>query len=241
MNNLVSNDFSNELIGDYAKKTPTLWSDIFMCRVNTVPEDVRKFAAEKCNNYAKNGFGYKDKDYTDLQKSIQIDANAVADEATILELINNDRDFVTRVNTRIQELADEGQIFVSPETGLPFILAGAYKFNDYHGMTNHDLPQQMQYEKGKTYADLLSIGFHQKHTAWRVEVKTDVVQKTPKGVHKADIVFLHILGTNIIVMYLPTVDNSQRTDDTYICAGYTTANTEWHNIKINQDWSIRPW
>jgi hypothetical protein len=107
-------------------------------------------------------------------------------------------------------------------------------------MTDHDLPQQMRYEKGKTYADLLSVKFS-RDIAWRVEVKTDVVNNKPTGVHKADIVFLHILGTNTIIMYLPTAPNETRSDETYVCAGSTSPNTEWHDIKVNDDWSIESW
>lgn len=240
MNNLATN-FSDALPNEYAENIQTLWSDIYMQKVQVVPEDIREFAAKKCQCYAENGFGYKGKDYSDLQKSIQIDTNAVSDEETVLYLINNDKDFVDRVNKRIQDLADLGQIYISPETGKPFILKGNYRFNAYHGMTDHDLPQQMQYEKGKTYADLLSAGYKDTETAWRVEVKTDITQKKPSGMHKAEIVFLHILGTDVLEMYLPTVENSKRTDETYMCAGHTSTNIEWHNIKVNKDWTIASW
>jgi hypothetical protein len=218
---------------------PTRWSDLYMSRVQTVPEDIREFAVNKCKAYATNGFGYKDKDYSDLPKSVQIDTNANSNEVTVLNLINNDTDFVDRVNTRITEFAKAGYIYV-PATGQPLLLSGQYKFNDYHGMTDHDLPQQMRYEKGKTYADLLSVKFS-RDIAWRVEVKTDVVNNKPTGVHKADIVFLHILGTNTIIMYLPTAPNETRSDETYVCAGSTSPNTEWHDIKVNDDLSIESW
>jgi hypothetical protein len=238
MNNLATKDFSDPLIKEYQ---PTLWSDIYLRKVSVVPEDLREFAATKGRRYLENGFGYVGKDYSDLQKSIQIDANAVSDEATVLYLINNDQDFINRVNKRITDLANEGQIYVSPKTGKPFIISGKYMFNANHGMTDHDLPQQMTYEKGKTYADLLSTGYREAQTAWRVEVKTDINQKKPSGMHKAEIVFLHILGTNEVEMYLPTAENSTRTDDTYICAGHTSTNIEWHNIRIDKDWTIKPW
>jgi hypothetical protein len=212
-----------------------------MLRLHSVPEDVREFATIKGQRYSENGFGYKGKDYSDLQKSIQIDTNAISDESTIHYLINYDQDFINRVNKRITDLAREGKIYISPKTGNPFIISGQYKFNDNHGMTDHDLPQQMTYEKGKTYADLISTGYRDDQAAWRIEVKTDIDQKKPNGMHKAEIVFLHILGTNEVEMYLPTVENSKRTDDTYICAGHTTTNVEWHNVRIDKDWSIKPW
>jgi hypothetical protein len=240
MDNLAVKDFSDALPDEYAKNVPTLWSDLYMGRVQVVPEDIKEFAANKCKAYATNGYGYEGKDYSNLQKSVQIDANANSDEATIRNLINNDTDFVERVNARIAELARAGDIY-APTAEQPLLLSGHYKFNDYHGMTNHDLPQPMHYEEGKTHADLLSAGFHRGPIAWRVEVKTDVVNKQPTGVHKADIVFLHILGTNTIMMYLPTAPNETRSDATYICAGNTSPNTEWHNIKVNKDWSIKPW
>lgn len=240
MNNLAIKNFSDALPDEYAKQVPTTWSDIYMQRVSIVPEDVRIFAANKCKSYAENGYGYQNKDYSDLQKSIQIDANANSDEVTILNLINTDEDFVKRVNNRITEVVKAGKVY-APSTSQPLLLSGHYKFNNYHGMSDHDLPQQMQYEKGKTHADLLSNGFHRNPIAWRVEVKTDVIEKQPTGLHKADIVFLHILGTKKILMYLPTEPNETRSDATYVCVGNTTPDTDWHNIKVNKDWSIKPW
>lgn len=240
MDNLAIKDFSDALPNEYAQKIPTCWSDLYMGRVQVVPEDIRTFAANKCQSYAENGYGYKDKDYSDLPRSVQIDTNANSDEATVLNLINTNKDFVKRVNDRITELAKAGKIYVPP-TGQPLLLSGQYKFNDYHGMTNHDLPQPMKYEKNKTHADLLSAGFHRGPIAWRVEVKSDVTNNKPNGMHKADIVFLHILGTGNILMYLPTAPNETRSDSTYMCAGDTIPDTTWHNIKVDRDWSIKPW
>ena len=172
----------------------------------------------------------------------QIDANAVSDEATFLELINNNKAFVEAVNKLINESAAAGEIYVSPKTGLPFIIEGTYDFNKYHGMTDHDLPQHMQHEKGKTYADILRAKENKwnPQAAWRIEIKTDNQINMPTSMHKADIVLLHVLGTDQIVIFLPTVCNEDRTDDTYICVGGGNGG-EWKNVRIHEDWSISKW
>jgi hypothetical protein len=220
----------------------TKWSDLFNIKVQTVPQDIRTFMAEKCERYKENGFGYKGKNYANLTHSDQVDTNAVSDEATFLDLINNNKDFVAAVNNIINEWAKTGEIYVSPETGLPFIIEGTYEFNRYHGMTDHDLPQHMQYEKGKTFADILRSSKNRRNpqAAWRIEIKTDNQINKPTSVHKADIVFLHVLGTDQIVIYLPTVGNAERTDDTYICVGSGNGGS-WKNVRIQEDWSITPW
>jgi hypothetical protein len=220
----------------------TKWSDIFDLRVDKVPQDIRTFMAEKCESYNNNGFGYKDKDYSNLTRCTQIDTNAVSDEETFLQLINNNKAFVESVNNTIKEWAATGQIYVSPKTGLPFIIDGTYEFNKYHGMTDHDLPQHMQYEKGKTYADILRAAKNSRNpqAAWRIEIKTDNQINKPTSMHKADIVLLHVLGTNQIVIFLPTVCNEERTDDTYICVGGGIGG-EWKNVRITEDWSIVRW
>ncbi len=220
----------------------TKWSDLFNIKVQTVPQDIRTFMAEKCERYNENGFGYQGKNYTDLPHCAQIDINAVSDEATFLDLINNNKDFVAAVNNIINEYAKAGEIYVSPETGLPFIIEGTYEFNRYHGMTDHDLPQHMQYEKGKTFADILRSSKNRRNpqAAWRIEIKTDNQINKPTSVHKADIVFLHVLGTDQIVIYLPTVGNAERTDDTYICVGSGNGGS-WKNVRIQENWSITQW
>ena len=220
----------------------TKWSDLFNIKVQTVPQDIRTFMAEKCERYNENGFGYQGKNYADLPHCAQIDINAVSDEATFLDLINNNKDFVAAVNNIINEYAKAGEIYVSPETGLPFIIEGTYEFNRYHGMTDHDLPQHMQYEKGKTFADILRSSKNRRNpqAAWRIEIKTDNQINKPTSVHKADIVFLHVLGTDQIVIYLPTVGNAERTDDTYICVGGGNGGS-WKNVRIQENWSITQW
>jgi hypothetical protein len=130
---------------------PTKWSDLYSLSVQTVPQDVREFAQQKAECYKSTGYGYKGKDYFNLQHSIQIDTNATSDEEVFLDLINNNKVFVESVNNLIKTWANAGEVYVSPETGSPFIIDGTYEFNSYHGMTDHDLPQHMQYEKGKTY------------------------------------------------------------------------------------------
>lgn len=222
----------------------TRYSDLYNLIIQTVPQDVRTFMAEKCERYNENGYGYEGKDYSKLPRTAQIDINAVSDEATFLDLINNNKDFVDAVNEAIKRLAAEGKIYVSPTTGLPFIIEGTYEFNSYHGMTDHDAFQHMQYEEGKTYADLLrsSKNCRNPQAAWRIEIKTDNQINMPTKVHKADIVLLHVLGTDEIVIYLPTVCNAERTDATYIYAGKANGSIfDWKNIRIQEDWSITKW
>lgn len=220
----------------------TKWSDLFNIKVQTVPQDIRTFMAEKCERYNENGFGYQGKNYADLPHCTQIDINAVSDEETFLNLINNNKTFVDAVNSIIKECAKAGEIYVDPSTHLPFLIEGIYEFNKYHGMTDHDLPQHMQYEKGKTFADILrsSKNTRNPQAAWRIEIKTDNQLNKPTSMHKADIVFLHILGTNQIAIYLPTVCNAERTDDTYILASCGNGG-EWKNVRIQEDWSITKW
>lgn len=220
----------------------TKWSDLFNIKVQTVPQDIRTFMAEKCERYNENGFGYKNKNYSDLPHCTQIDTNAVSDEATFLDLINNNKTFVEAINTVINACAATGEIYVDPKTKLPLIIEGIYDFNKYHGLTDHDLPQHMQYEDGKTVVDLLRCkksGWNPR-AAWSIEIKTDNQLNKPTSVHKADIVLLHILGTNKIAIYLPTVARAERTDDTYILAAIG-AGGKWKNIRIQEDWSITQW
>jgi hypothetical protein len=102
----------------------------------------------------------------------------------------------------------------------------------------------MQYEKGKTYADLLRSPKNRRNpqAAWRIEIKTDNQVNKPTSLHKADIVLLHVLGTDKIAIYLPTVGNAERTDDTYIYAGIADGSMfNWKNIRILEDWSITKW
>jgi hypothetical protein len=222
----------------------TRYSDLFNLSLQTVPQDVRTFMVEKCEIYNENGYGYKDKDYSNLPRTAQIDINAVSDEATFLDLINNNKDFVAAVNAVINKFAAERKIYVSPTTGLPFIIEGTYEFNSYHGMTDHDAFQHMQYEKGKTYADLLRSkkNYQNSQAAWRIEIKTDNKINMPTSLHKADVVLLHVLGTDEIVIYLPTVGNAERTDATYIYAGKADGSMfNWKNIRIQEDWSITRW
>ena len=100
----------------------------------------------------------------------------------------------------------------------------------------------MQYEKGKTFADILRSSKNRRNpqAAWRIEIKTDNQINKPTSVHKADIVFLHVLGTDQIVIYLPTVGNAERTDDTYICVGSGNGGS-WKNVRIQENWSITQW
>ena len=221
---------------------PTKWSDLYNLSVQSVPCDIREFAQQKAERYKNNGFGYEGKNYFNLPYSTQFDTNAAADEEAFLDLINNNKVFVESVNNLIKALADAGKIYVSPETGLPFIIDGVYEFNYYHGMTDHDLPQHMQYEEGKTHADILRGRKNRwnPRAAWRIEIKTSNQIDKPTSMHKADIVFLHVLGTDQIVMYLPTVGNAARTDDTYIMAGIGHC-SGWTNVRINEDWSITRW
>jgi hypothetical protein len=60
----------------------TRYSDLFNLSFQIVPQDVRTFMVEKCEIYNENGYGYKDKDYSNLPRTAQIDINAVSDEAT---------------------------------------------------------------------------------------------------------------------------------------------------------------
>jgi hypothetical protein len=222
--------------------SPTKWSDIYNLSVQTVPQDVRKFAQEKAERYESNGYGYDNKDYFNLPYSIQFDTNAAADEAAFLDLINNNQFFVDSVNSLIRSKAETGEIYVSPKTGRPFIIDGAYEFNYYHGITDHDQPQHMQYEAGKTHADILRDrkNHWNPEAAWRIEIKTGIKKAKPTSMHKADVVFLHVLGTDQIVVYLPTVGNADRTDDTYIEAGVGCCDG-WTNVRIKEDWSITRW
>jgi hypothetical protein len=221
---------------------PTKWSDLYNLSVQTVPQDVRKFAQEKAERYEHNGYGYDNKDYFNLPYSIQFDTNAAADETAFLDLINNNQFFVDSVNSLIMSNAEAGKIYVSPKTGQPFIVDGIYEFNYYHGITDHDMPQHIQYEEGKTHADILRSRENRwnQNAAWRIEIKTGIQKKKPTSMHKADIVFLHVLGTDQIVVYLPTVGNADRTDDTYIEAGVGRCDG-WQNVRINEDWTISRW
>lgn len=220
----------------------TKWSDLYNLSVQIVPQDVRKFAQEKADRYKNNGYGYDNKDYFNLQYSTQTDTNAAADEEVFLDLINNNKFFVESLNSLIKSKAEAGEIYVSPKTGQPFLIEGVYEFNYYHGITDHDLPQHMQYEEGKTHADILRGRENRWNSgaAWRIEVKTGKQVAKPTSMHKADIVLLHVLGTDQIVVYLPTVGNADRTDETYIEAGIGHCDG-WTNIRINEDWSITRW
>ena len=222
----------------------TKWSDLYEMRVDTVPEDAYEFARQKCNRYANNGFGYEGKDYSDLQKSIQIDANAVSDEATCLALINGDPNFVLQVNRLILEAGAARKIFVAAKTNSPAIISGKYKFNQYHGISDHDAIQHMVYEKDKPFADLLldeADSSANPAAALHIEVKTNVTLKKPSSMHNADIVFLHILGTKDIVIFAPTVSEAFRSDYTYACLGTIRGFGDWKNIRVQPNGIITKW
>lgn len=218
---------------------PTRWSDLYTIKVSVVPEDVRVFSGELCERYATNGFGYKDKDYSNLPKTTQIEANATSDEVTSLDLLN-DPVFVELLNNYILSIADKFNICRNA-AGMPLLVRGTYKFNDYHGMSDHDAIQHMQYEEDKPYADILSVDYpnNQFEFATQIEIKSTFSGDKPTKLHKADIVLQHFLGTNKIALFLPT--DYIRNDSSYIYVGECEVNANWQNIHIDANWNITPW
>lgn len=107
-------------------------------------------------------------------------------------------------------------------------------------MTNHDVPQQMLREDGKTYIDLLHTGYDEL-AAWGIEIKTDNKVKMPTSVHRADIVLLHILGTDMTVIYMPTVERKLRDDSTYIKVGEVLGFGDWKNVRVDSKLNITKW
>ena len=141
-------NYTDELVNEYTTGQPH-WSDLYELRFNKVPQSILDYAADKAAEYNENGFGYKDKDYNNLYKSIQIDANANSDEATYLDLILNSSDFINEVNNLIIEASDKGEIFIPDNQQTAPLIKGLYKFNDYHGLKDHDLPTKIKREQGK--------------------------------------------------------------------------------------------
>jgi hypothetical protein len=218
---------------------PTRWSDLYTNKVSVVPEDVRIFTRELCERYATNGFGYEGKDYSNYPKTAQIEANATSDEGTFLSLLN-DPVFVQLLNNHILSVADKLNICRNA-AGMPLLVRGTYKFNDYHGMLDHDAIQHMQYEKDKPYADILSVDYpnNQFEFATQIEIKSTFSGDKPTKLHKADIILQHVLGTNKIVLFLPT--DFVRNDSSYVYAGTCEVNANWQNIHIDANWNISPW
>jgi hypothetical protein len=225
------------LVNEY--KTPTHWSDLYTLKYDIVPQDIINYELSKKDDYAKNGYGYENKDYASAY-AIQVEINSNSDEATYLDLVNKDQNFVNAVNDLIIKASATGEIYIPDGAKVALLIKGKYDFNKYHGLTDHDLPLPIKREKDKTYIDLLHQGYDAQ-AAWGIEVKSDIQENKPTNVHKADIVFLHILGTSTTVIYLPTVKRSERNDSAYIKIGSVSGFGNWQNVKVDNNLFIYPW
>ena len=99
---------------------------------------------------------------------------------------------------------------------MPLLVRGTYKFNDYHGMLDHDAIQHMQYEKTnrmQIYLVLITqiISLNLLH-----KLKLNLLFQVIIQLSYIKHILQHVLGTNKIVLFLPTdfVRN-----DSYVYAG----------------------
>jgi len=229
----------DKLLQDYC------YSDFYLLKIRKIPQVVIDFFNKKAIDYKNNGYGYQDKDYTSY-KAIQVDINANSDEDAIKYLINNDLSFVNTINDLIYTAVYVDKLVEKTSiTGL--YLNGNYDFNKNHGMTDHDHFISMQYEAHKTYVDLLrNDKSYNTNAAWSVEVKTSSLDSTlvPTSVHQADIVLKHILGTNLVQVFIPkaTAKRSMRQDTDYLYIGtVSTADGIWADIHIDNNGNIKAW
>lgn len=231
-------DFTSSLIAEYSE--PTRYSDLYFLKKKTLPEDVRNYFIRKAKGYENVSYAYAGKDYTNIAKTSQIDINANSDENTYCLLLQTDQAFVEAINNLILTAAEKGEIYIPEWTSQPLLVDGIYDFNTNHGLTNHDLFQDIKREPYKTYIDLLR---REKNPSviQGIEVKTDNKEKQPTGMHKADLVLLHILGTTTTVVYAPTVPYNERTDTTYVKIGSLTDFGEWYNIRVDAALNITKW
>ena len=214
------------------------YSDMYLGRVSHVPVAFRRFMSDKAEKYSKNGFGYDGKDYTS-QLAHQIDINSNSDEATSVDLLNNDKEFVNKLN----ELIANATIKIVDKNGRHISrVSGVYRHNQNHGAGDNDVPGHLVHENGKSYIDILRKREQafDGSAVWSIEIKSDVANKQPKSVHTADLVLLHILGTDTVQVYASANPRGQRADESYINIGSISGHGQWNNIRVAYDWTILP-
>lgn len=202
------------------------WSQLAAGEYAVVPNCIKTFMQEKAAYYADKPWAYKDKDYSS-PKSTQIEINSKSDEAIMLALLTGP--LKTEIN-KLLEIAAANGLFI-PGKYRPITHLSTYTFNG----ENQDIP----HHKAGTF-DL--IRQDNDYTAvYSIEVKTSIFDAQPRELHKAELVLLHILGKDEVVVFISPDPWETRTEANYIKLGIIKNVSGWKNIRVDFDWTIRPW
>lgn len=223
-------NYTDAIIKDYTEEKydqMVVWSDLYNLKYSQVPESIRQFMREKADYYKDKPWAYSGKDYSS-PFSTQIEVNSKSDEVNMLHLLAT-VDFKDKLN-KILANAAEQQIFV-PGRYNPITEVSNYKFNG----ENQDIPQH----KAGTF-DLVRTDKNYR-AAYSIEVKTSTSTARPKELHKAEIVLLHVLNTDEVVVFISPEPWESRQEINYINIGSIKETTGWKNVRIDNQWNITAW
>lgn len=225
----ISN-YTDTLILDHSTAEPTLdevrWSQLAACKYPVVPQCIKEFMQEKAVYYADKPWAYEGKDYSSY-KSTQIEINSKSDEAVILNLLKGP--LKTEINKLLENAYTNGLYIPGKYNHITHV--STYKFNG----EDQDIPQHKAgtfdlVRQDKDYAAVYSI-----------EVKTSIFDNLPRELHKAELVLLHVLGKDQVVVFISPEPLEIREEANYIKIGTINNLSGWKNIRVNPDWTIQSW
>ena len=223
-------NFTDAVINEYDPTTPALsevrWSKLAALKYAVVPECIKQFMREKAEYYKDKAWAYKDKDYSS-PKSTQIEINSKSDEATILELLTGP--LKDEINKLLADACAKGCSI--PGKYRPITHISTYKFNG----VNQDIPQH----KAGTF-DL--VRNDKDYTAvYSIEVKTSTTDNQPRELHRAELVLLHVLGKDQVVVFISPEPWETRTEANYVKLGTIDNVSGWKNVRVDLQWNITKW
>ena len=182
---------------------------------------------EKAAYYKDKPWAYSNKDYSSAY-STQIEVNSKSDEVNMLNLLATS-DFKNELNRILAEAAAK-KIFI-PGRYNPITEVSKYKFNG----ENQDIPQH----KAGTF-DLVRDDKNYR-AVYSIEVKTSISPNIPRELHKAEMVLLHVLNSDEVVVFISPEPWESRQESNYIKIGSIEKTTGWKNIRIDNQWNITAW
>ena len=210
--------------------TEVRWSQLAQLKYSKVPECIKVFMKEKADYYKDKPWAYTDKDYSS-PKSTQIEINSKSDEATMLEMLNNPHSSLrVGLSNLIIEAAAEGLVCRN-RYNYPLLQLSHYKFNG----DNQDIPVHQAGTFDLVRDDTNYNAFYS------IEVKTSIFDSQPTELHKAELVLLHVLGKDQVVVFLATAPWESRTNSTYVRLGCISGVTGWKNVRVDSQWNITKW
>ena len=231
MNNVLERpNYTDAIIKDYTEEKydqMVTWSDLYNLKYSRVPESIQQFMREKAEYYKDKSWAYKDKDYSS-PKSIQIEINSKSDEVTMLALLQTET-FNLSLNSLLKQASSDG-IFI-PGKYKPITEISTYKFNG----ENQDIPQH----KAGTF-DLVRTDKNYK-AVYSIEVKTSIFSDRPRELHKAEMVLLHVLDKDEVVVFISAEPWETRRDENYIKIGTISNVSGWKNVRVDNQWNISTW